>query len=351
MKRFMVFGLTFLLLAPALFAEHANVMPARVGRFFLAPTFINIDQRFNTSGERTDEDVPPTRMFNLGFALEYGITSWITGAVQWAPGVNLWSDVDRIPRPDLQPPGQSSSGTIGVAGDVLIGAKIQIIGREAPMQSDLFRVAFAPGLIIPVPGPDFNNELGNRTPTVARLDNHVFGVGLRSFFDWIPSQFFYLNFYNEIRFFPQRGRFRDLGFEQAMQAEMLRTFGIADIGGNEVNFRYDLTFEIEPTFTYRLNDPLIAFEVGLPFTYFFTPGYTISGVPNLDQIPEPLRAAVTPQDQGSVHSLSLGPNVSAFFMDWPVPMEFRLSYTFPLWGQNAPLRHVVTLQVRTYFRI
>ena len=355
MKRCLIFGLAFLLLAPALFADHANVMPARVGRFFVAPTFINMNQRFNTSGERTDEGVPPTRMFNLGFALEYGITSWITGAVQWAPGVNLWSDVDRVPRPDLMPPGQTSSGTIGIAGDVMLGAKIQVVGREAPMQSDLFRVAFAPGLMIPVPGPDFRNELGSSTPTVARLDNHVFGVGLRSFFDWVPSEFFYLNFYNEIRFFPQRGRFRDLGFQQALQAQGLRTqttmmynAGMLpapiDIGGNEVDFRYDLTFEIDPTFTHRTQN-MIAIEAGLPFTYFFTPGFTVLDVP----------AAATAQfdnlDQGSVHRLTVGPYVSAFFMGWPLPMEFRLQYVIPVWGQNTQARHIFGFQIRAYFRI
>jgi len=368
MKRLMGFGLAFLLLAPALFAEHANVMPARVGRFFVAPTFIMFNQEFDDDGNRGSADT--VRMFNLGFALEYGITSWITGAVQWAPGVNLWSDVDMDiavpPNDELALMGipvghihSSSGGRVTGAGDVLLGAKIQLVGREAPMQSEQFRLAFAPGVIIPVPGRDFSDELGSNNPRVATLDNHVFGVGLRSFFDWVPSRFFYLNFYNEIRFFPQRGRFRDLGFQQAAQAEMLRQVSPAftggetiDIGGLEVNFRYDLTFEIEPTFTYRMEAPIIAFEVGLPFTYFFTPGYTISGVPNLDQIPFPeLRAALTPQDQGSVHSLSFGPNVSVFFMEWPVPMEFRLSYTIPLWGQNTEARHVFGLQIRTYFRI
>jgi len=369
MKRLMAFCLAFLLLAPALFADHANVMPARVGRVFVAPTFIMFDQQFDDDGNR--RNAPSTSMFNLGFAAEYGINSWITGAVQWAPGVNVWSDVSDdviVANPLGAIPNQpatlhsSSGGRVTGAGDVMLGAKIQVVGREAPMQSELFRLAFAPGLMIPVPGPNFSDEIGNSNPRVASLDNHVFGVGLRSFFDWVPNRFFYLNFYNEIRFFPQRGRFRELGFQQAAQAEALRhtthtlTGGQApiDVSGLEVNFRYDLTFEIEPTFTYRIEAPIIAFEVGLPFTYFFTPGYTISGVPNLyhlDLINPALRPALTPQDQGNVHLFTIGPNVSMFFMEWPVPMEFRLSYTIPIWGQNTQVRHVFGLQVRTYFRI
>ena len=123
-----------------------------------------------------------------------------------------------------------------------------------------------------------------------------------------------------------------------------------DIGGLEVDFRYDLTFEIEPTFTFRTEAPVIAFEVGLPFTYFFTPGYTISGAPDLSAL-GPAGAAFAPQDEGSVHRLTFGPNVSAFFMSWPLPMEFRLSYTIPIWGQNTPVRHVFGMQIRAYFRI
>jgi len=336
MKRLLVFGLAFLLLAPALFADHANVMPARVGRFFVVPTFIMFDREFDTDGNRQDANAP-TRMFNLGFAVEYGITSWITGAVQWAPGVNLWSDVD-------MPDGRD--GRITGSGDVLLGAKIQIVGREAPIQSELFRLAFAPGVIIPVPGRDFRDELTDSNPRVATLDHHVFGVGLRSFFDWVPNRFFYLNFYNEIRFFPQRGRFRDLGYTQAAQAAGLVPAGI-HIGGNDVNFRYDLTFEIEPTFTYRMEAPIIAFEVGLPFTYFFTPGYTVSNVPAMAET----LLGGSSLDQGSVHFLTFGPNVSVFFMEWPVPMEFRFSYTIPLWGQNTQVRHVFGMQIKTYFRI
>jgi len=347
MKRFMMFGLALLLLGPTLFADHANVMPARVGRFFIAPTFITFDREFNTSGERTGsrggDEVPSTRMFNLGFALEYGITSWITGAIQWAPGINLWSDVDT----DIALPGlhSSSGAVISDMGDIFVGAKIQIIGPAAPIASDRFRLAFGPGLKIPLPGPDFRDEIGNNTPNVATIDNHVLGLGLRSYFDWVVSEFFYLNLYNEVIFYPIRGRYRDLGFGQAM---MSRLGASAD-----VDFRYELTFEIEPTFTYRLQDPTIALELGLPFTYFFTPGYSVSNVRDAVFSPTPgvYLPVHSPSNQGEVHRLSFGPNVSAFFMEWPVPLEFRLSYSIPLWGINTPVRHVVGLQVRAYFRI
>jgi len=329
----MFLGFVFLLLGSALFAEHARVMPARVGRLYMVPTFIHFDQMFTEGGSRTGADVPPTAMFNLGFALEYGITPWITGAAQWTPGINLWSDVDGVAAPLAVTP--SGSGVISGMGDLFLGAKIQIIGPAAPITSETIRLAFGPGLKIPLSSPDFAGELGSNTPNVARLDNHVLGIGLRSYLDFIINEFFYINLYNEFLFYPMRGKVRDLGLAHAA--------GVVALGlpNANVNFGYDLTFELEPNFTYRLADPNIAFEVGLPFIYYFTPGYTISG-----NHPHPLM-----QDEGSVHRFSIGPNVSAFFLDWPMPMEFLLAYQIPVMGRNTPVRHVVSLQVRAYFRI
>jgi len=347
MKKLMIFGLALMLSAPALFADNALVMPARVGRFYIAPTFITAGWNFDADGNPVS--TPDTSMFNLGFALEYGINSWITAAVQWAPGVNLWSDVDL--------PG-GISGRVTGSADIMLGAKIQVIGPGAPVRNDMFRLAFAPGIMIPAGGRGFSEEgtmvmhpeegpmfVPNNNARVAPLDRHVFGLGLRSAFDWVPSPFFYLNLFNEVRFFPQKGTFRNLGLEQGGQTLGLLagSSGTIDIGGLDVNFRYDLTFEIDPTFTHRTQN-LIGIETGLPFTYYFTPGFTVSDVP----------AAATAQfgdlDQGSVHRLTVGPYLTVFFMGWPVPMEFRLQYVIPVWGQNTQARHIFGFQIRTYFR-
>ena len=349
-KRLLVFGVIFLLPASAaLFAENAHVMPARTGRFFAAPSFITFDRNFDEDGNRTG--AASTRMFNMGFAVEYGLNSWITAAVQWAPAFNLWSAVDTTlgaPSPlNIQ---STSDARIADMGDIFIGAKIQVIGLDAPSRSDRFRLAFGPGVKLPLPAPDFRAQLTNMRAgdpvTVATMDNHVFGVGLRSFFDFIVSEFFYINLFNEFIFYPQRGKFRDLGIQQAIMAQnTVLLSGLPDVGDFDVNFWYELTFEIEPTFVHRLNAPMIMLEAGLPLTHFFTPGYTVLNVPH--GLPIPLM----PQDQGMVHRFSIGPNVSAFFMDWPVPMEFRLSYSFPVWGINTPVRHLVGLQIRAYFRM
>jgi len=343
MKRFTVLGLAFLLFAPALFAENALVMPARIGRVYVVPTFINFDRQFDADGNLGDFPAPTT-MFNLGFALEYGINPWITGAVQWTPGVNVWSNVDMR---------EGDEGRVSGMGDLFVGAKFQVLGPVAPITNSTFRVAFAPGVKIPMGTPDFAGEVPDfmregGVPNVAPLDNHVFAFGLRSFFDWVISDAFYINLFNEVIFHPVRGRFGDLGLTQAVQATSLAaaTGGAITTADLDVNFRTQWTFQIEPHFVHRFESPMVAFEAGLPLTYFFTRGFTVEDVPA--GIPMP---ALIPQDQGSVHRLSIGPNVSAFFMQWPVPMEFVLGYDIVLWGQNTPVRHVLSFQIRAYFRI
>jgi hypothetical protein len=127
MKKFFLSGLALLLLVSALFADDAKVMPKRVGRFYIAPSFVFGEKSFDEDGDRVDSDA--VKIFNLGAALEYGITSWITAAIQWAPGINLYSDIDVT----LQQNPNASARMFDV-GDLFVGAKMQIIGTEAPVK-------------------------------------------------------------------------------------------------------------------------------------------------------------------------------------------------------------------------
>jgi len=359
MKRFLFFGLTLLLLGSALFAEDAKVMPERVGRFYLAPMFINSDQVFDKDGNRTDKGVPPAKMFNLGMALEYGITPWITGAVQWTPGINAWSDVDRVSI------AKNGSGEVADMGDIFLGAKIQIIGPKAPVQDDMLRLAVAPGIKIPLPGPDFSKELNKSTPTVNAIDKHVLGFGLRSYFDYIVNENFYINLYNETLIYPIKKDIKKAGFGQAFTlANVNDNFGGNASASGEIAYGYDLTFEIEPNFVYKIDESKIEFEAALPFTYKTSPGkkYSFSGkgpagangvamMENGFTHPISLDYVAGFSDGDQSHSLTIGPNLSAFFMGWPLPTQFKLSYAIPVWGQNTGVTHLIVLQIRAYFKI
>ena len=54
-------------------------------------------------------------------AIEFGVTDWMSAAVQWAPGWNVWSEFDN--------PGIWLDDNAGTNGpfDVFAGAKIQVL--------------------------------------------------------------------------------------------------------------------------------------------------------------------------------------------------------------------------------
>ena len=355
MKRISIFLLALLLLAPAVFAEDALVMPARVGRFYLAPSFITGGQSFDGNGNR--QSAPAFTALNLGAALEFGITNWITGAVQWAPGINVWSSIDTTL------PGSTSSVRLFDVGDLFVGAKMQILGPVGPIQNEDFRLAFAPGVKIPLPGPDFseqarNAEAGNPV-TPATLDNHVFGIGLRSYFDIVFSENFFLNFYNEVLFHPVRGDIRDASFAAFSVAngiDQINNPAVASYS-NDVDYGFELTFEIEPVFTTRIA-PGTVLRLGLPINYKTTQGTrfdfyynetALLGIPGGDILLANIKALEAQGNQ--THLLTVAPSAAIFFQTWSLPMEFKLTHITPIWGQNASANHILSFQIRMYFRI
>jgi hypothetical protein len=95
MKKLAAVTLILLALGSFVFADDAKVMPKMVGRVYIAPTLSVAPGAYNEDGEYKSFDDGAVKAFNLGFALEYGVIDWITAAIQWAPGVTVWSD--RVP--------------------------------------------------------------------------------------------------------------------------------------------------------------------------------------------------------------------------------------------------------------
>ena len=340
MKRLLFFGLALLLLSSALFADDAKVMPQRVGRFYLAPSYIFAAKGFDESGKR--ESISDVYMFNLGMALEFGVTSWITAAVQWTPGVNLSSKVAE----PLSALGLTDDGKIAGVGDLFVGAKLQIIGKEAPVKNDNLRLAFAPGVKVPLPGPEFDKELANAQAgddfTASILDKHTLGIGLRSYFDIIINENFFINLYNEFIYYPMKKDLMEAGLSNPVMFMMI---GDPTLEG-KVAYGFDCTFELEPVFNYNIG-PKTVFGAGLPVNFKLTPEekYSFSG-----SVPGVAAAESLFSDKSS-YTLSLRPNVSLFFMGWALPMEFKLIYMAPLIGQDAQALNTINFQIRAYFKI
>jgi len=419
MKRFLILGLVFLLLGSALFADDAKVMPGRLGRFYFAPSFSFAPGAYDSDGNYESFDDGSVKVLNMGFALEYGIIDWLTFAIQWAPGWTVWSDIEAAS-------GFKDSNTNGVA-DIFLGAKFQIIGANAPVKTEMFRLAVAPGLAIPLPGPDFEEEFKNvregKKATLGSMDKHVLGAGGRFYFDWNINKKFFINLYNETLFYPIKNdlnkhspnlaglKAQMLGMAAAVGpgmgiAEFLSNFppgttveslmgtsipdgyggtivvtpafiesimaagtaealrlaqGFVDNVKGEVDYKYRLTFEIEPVFSSMVADGII-FTAGLPVNYVFSPAYeyTVKGLapiaafagqfaPNLASEKAILETARLVGNDA--HILSLKPNVSLFLLKTPLPLEFKFQYNAPIYGQNVNATHTMALQVRAYFKI
>ena len=365
MKKFLLLGLALLFLGSALFADDAKVMPMMVGRVYVAPTFSFAPGVFDTDGKYQKFDNGSVRLFNLGFAVEYGVINWITAAVQWVPGWTPWSDLEG-------PTGSDKTNVNGVA-DLFAGAKIQIVGEKAPVATNRVRFSVAPGVIIPMPGPDFEEQVkkmsNGEDATISSMDNHVFGAGARFYFDYVINEHFFINLYNETIFYPVKQDLNKYDPTTAViKGGMLATYGammppaaiaaLNDVGG-DVKYNYRLTFEIEPQFSTNIAKGL-SFSAGLPINYRYTPAYDYSfkGLAALSLQTGGMFTEQALKDQflgyldtDPHHSLSVNPNVSLFLTSTPLPLEFKFQYGIPVYGQNTMARHNFTLQVKVYFAL
>ena len=403
MKKIMFFGLTLLALGSALFADDAKVMPKFVGRFYLVPTFSFANGEYDNDGKYQSFG-GTAKVFNLGAALEFGITDWITGAVQWTPGWTAYSDISPAAPAGVQSlmplltngalagTDKNFKGDLTVNGvaDLFVGAKIQIVGEKAPVQTGMFRFSVAPGLTIPLPGPDFSDEANNAmkddTAAFASMDKHVLGLGGRVYFDYIINEHFFINLYNETLVYPIKQKLDKDGPNLALlrktvlqtaqdvvdspmplpvpgEIAMAMATDLTNKLDGDVNYKYRLTFELEPQFSTPFGGGAFSFSAGLPLHYVYNPApdYTVNGLDDLLGGLSQLMGAVpitksdllkqaqlTGEDS---HILSINPNVSMFMYKTPLPLEFKLQYNLPLWGQNAQATNSVVFQVKAYFQI
>ena len=117
----------------------------------------------------------------------------------------------------------------------------------------------------------------------------------------------------------------------------------------DVDYGYDLTFELEPVFTMPLAQG-VSFSAGLPVNYKMTPGrkYDYSLPPALAGFASNVDGFLIEE---STSFLSLKPNLSVFLTSLPLPTELKVQYAVPLWGQNERATNSLTLQVKLYFKI
>ena len=341
MKKVIALLLVGAVMGGILFADDASTLPARVGRLSLAGVYGFTTGAFDSDWKRQDPG-SDIHMIHLGLALEYGITDWITGALQWAPGGNVWSKFE----------GNENQKINGLY-DIFLGAMFQIVGKKAPVKNEMLRFSLAPGVKIPLPGPDFeknyNKMVENMTPpgannkyNAASLDNHVFGFGFRGYFDIVFNENFFLNFYTNFVYYPVKGKLEKQGLAGYGAAQALKGAGQ---GTQIVNYGYDLDFEIEPRYILPLDKMVLNFC--LPFTYVISPGVEYE----TNAITQAILPVAGITDGVYSHIFSMRPGISMMLTKTPLPLEFKLEYSLPLIGKNTTASNAVILAVKAYFKI
>ena len=330
MKKLLILVVLLVLVLPV-FADDALVLPQGVLRISIAPSYGFANKTWDKDGEAQDIIPNPLfttnksdgiQYFNLGIALEYGVNDWITAALQWTPGWNLWSTMGF----DKQPIGPSTylyfdQGVLGSYADLFAGAKIQIVGKKAPVVNDTMRFSIAPGVKIPMPGdskPTQADLVKDETHVLKEIDNHLWGLGGRLYFDYNVTSEFFVNLYSEFIYYPEQ------------KTDKNATFG----DKTKVAKGYDWTIEIEPQYWAPVADGLV-FKAFLPFTYKMTPDYKIEG---------------TKQADSASTILSVTPALGLFFTKTFMPIELEVGYRYPLMGTNNTIMNVVYILGRFYMK-
>ena len=357
MKKIVLLTLIFCAGVGALFAGDANVLPGRVGRLYVVPAYSFWGSEFDEDGSREDFEYGNAQTVNLAAALEYGITDYLSFGIRYIPGYVLYNDFTKELGKNIDATGSSS---------IDIGLKFQLIGENAPIKTDRIQLSFLPGLIVPTMPYDAEDEYADFLAARQGNDNEFApdGVspnslagGMQTAFDYFFTPNFMVNLYNEFRLHGAEC-FECAGIAPYATWKMAVDGGLPLPQPGKIYPGADLTFEIEPTYTTYIV-PGLEFTGSLAAIYKYNPGqrFVDDYAPDTSGLP----LAVQPMAEGAVqginnalddesHLVALGPSVAFFFQQWPIPMEFQIDSTIPLWGKNVEARNTVLFQWEVYFR-
>ncbi|TVR28970.1 MAG: hypothetical protein EA404_15910 [Spirochaetaceae bacterium] len=363
MKRLLLIVLVLAFAAPV-FADDALTLPTGVWRTRVVPVYSfarnEFDGTFGVGRSGSDADLD---VLSLGFALEYGVTDWITIAGQWTPGFTVWSNLDAdVPNPLRFPAtGDDVDGDISVGRwfDLFLGAKLQLIGENAPARRNDVRLAIAPGVKVPFPAPDWDDEQENLEDDddfiISGADKNLLGFGGRLYIDYVFSPRFFLNFYTELIAYPGKGPAPSVLVHKLIdELNGLSAFGAdVDLANDKFEYGYDLTVEIEPTYIHTAS-PGLRITPSLPITFNYSPEPKLDGtrMSEIEVDLTPLPGGVINPFASVGHSslLSVAPTVEFFFTGLTVPTALEIAYRYPVAGVNSNATNVFVIQVKNYLK-
>jgi len=344
-KLFSLTILGLLVCSMSLLADDGRTMSQKMIRFTVAPNFTMFDKDFDRGGGKVDAATGNTRVFNLAFAVEYGITDWLTAAIQWAPGINAYTSMD------------GNSGGISfekakmkLTEPLFLGALMQIIGPSGvALKNERIRVSVAPGVKVPLGTVNYVDEFTKAAIggsfiddfTASGIDKPAVGMGARIFFDYIVNPGIFINLANQTLFYPISVKAKNNPTE-AVKALMAGQIYGAEYGNayadSSLNYGFDTWVELEPQMMLPLTkgEKPVLITAGLPIRYTYNPEYKVDG------------SAV---DGTSTHALNFNPHTSLFFTSWKVPMEFMLQYTGVLAGVGEHQSNNLSFAIKSYIQI
>ncbi|MDR1126708.1 MAG: hypothetical protein LBL06_01120 [Treponema sp.] len=280
-----------LVLTATVYTEDATVLPAKTLHVDADASTGFVSKGWNEHSERVN--TPSATIVGATIGVSYGFTEWFTAAFDWSPGV---TDTD-LTSIDVGNDGNSAEEIYEGLGDFALKGRFQVVGHNAPIPSERFRVRVTPSVVIPFPGIDDKDALGA----------HTWGVGGDVSFDTLIADNFFVNIFSEVYLFPLRNQ-------------------------SKTNNQWEFSLEASPHYAVTIGTVSLAFA--LPVNWNVTQGHGESML--IDGI--------------SAHVLSLRPSL-ALRLTRPLAINIEIEYILPLYGKNNYIAHTITVKAPVNFNL
>jgi hypothetical protein len=316
-------------------ADDALVLPAHAWRFYLIPAWTTVKANFDAAGKRQAIDSGAGRMaaFNLGYAIEYGITNWLTTGIQWSPGTTLSSSLD-FPFGDPQ---RRDKAHLNDAFDARAGFKLQLLGSKVRdpkratglFQSTTMRLALGLGIKFPLTAVDWDREAANffqGMPYLAQTsDKHLVApmAGLHGDYVFIRDSKgeIFINLYAQYVPYLSKGRYNETSLVRHLNPALAAV---------EIDHGYDFLVEVEPRFDRWVIARTLRIGFYLPLRYKAAPDSELDGV----------------SQHNNSYSFTCFPTLDFFWLLPKFPIELKIGYQYNLAGKNSSQAHTLAVILR-----
>ena len=269
----------------ACYAEDSGTLPAGTLRVDADASVGFVRERWDADGKKAD--APDAMVIGAALGVSYGFSPWFTAAFEVA-----LTDTD-LTSIDIGSDGDGAAEIYEGLSDFYLKAQFQIAGAGGLLPSSRFRMRFTPGMVIPFPGIDDKDALGN----------HTWGAGVDVSCDMLITDTFFINVFSEAYWFPVDNK-------------------------SKTNNEWEFVLEAGPHYSLALGGARVAFTLPV----------------NWKVAPENARMV----DGVSSHLLTVRP-VLTLKLTRPFAVDIGIEYTLPLYGKNHYAAHTITVKAPVYF--